>query len=759
MLESQDERVPGRRTTVRPWSGDLARPLRSQLLVALDGADVRRVVGQYGDAAALLPNVEKLDGLRRARIRVPPAFPRLGEAFTPALYMHYRSLTILGHVQLSKTLLGVLSALEKRLRKDESVRGSEDDCVRQALKRLSTLAFERVYSKGPGWMFLVHLHNLGGKRAYTHEQVNERVKQWVSEGRVFEHEEWWQKRLDSVFAGWGGHAASTPHLSFADFCNDPVRWGTSGGAPRVEFQGDKYRSKWAWAFRQLFGPDGRADPQSADLYQAARAAGGDVARVALKEQSDKTREIITTPMASYLRQTYLLYRWGKPNLPSPISNDAWLPEYQRMLYAWYGAIDAENFDHCAPGAFVLSIIERLGALDSETAAVAAEELKHLRSLRVLCPDGTTFRWKKGVLSGWRLTSLLGTLATHCAAQWVTEAVGAGGMIWGALGDDLTLASNSFEVSSTTLVKAYEEFGLRTNPAKTTAGASGEFLRKVYTPHGVFAYPGLGLKSIFWKTPWAGDTDPTAPDELSSMWLTWLSRLLPFRRNDDIVTWVRKECVADLRRWNPALSAAQYEALLATPIPAGGAGCIEMAARPDKWVSAKPVTESRAQGFFSHFGLVRKGEMRLHKAKVLDSLSAANQERLVDQLQRLRESPHRARLPRDINLTTALWRWFVDDAQPATEIAKTLKIQLPRGLRVAGKNAILGHILGSGDHTVVSSSIQTTPETDVSLSYAVNSVIATYIQQRRNANTRDVRAAGVQLGQHRLYKTSAVRGTW
>lgn len=40
-------------------------------------------------------------------------------------------------------------------------------------------------------------------------------------------------------------------LSFEDFCNNVMRWGTSRAATRTDFLGQSLRTKWAWEFKHL----------------------------------------------------------------------------------------------------------------------------------------------------------------------------------------------------------------------------------------------------------------------------------------------------------------------------------------------------------------------------------------------------------------------------------------------------------------------------------------------------------------------------
>lgn len=249
--------------------------------------------------------------------------------------------------------------------------------------------------------------------------------------------------MDSVFNLWyKGEAEGS--LEFEEYCDDFLRWGTSGGAKKSVIGGSTYRTKWAWAYANSTNQDGSLR-EKAGLYNLSVSVASQNAQIALKEEAQKTREIITSPMPSYLRQSYLLYRWGKPVLNSPISDSKWIAMFEASSPKWYGCLDGDQFDYTIPTWFVLEVIDRLGSLDEHTRKVADEEIANLKQLKVEWRN-RTWQWKAGVLSGWRMTSVLGTLASAAAARYIIRRAGKlGGIEYGAMGDDLVLYSYSEEV--------------------------------------------------------------------------------------------------------------------------------------------------------------------------------------------------------------------------------------------------------------------------------------------------------------------------
>ncbi|KMQ91419.1 hypothetical protein RF55_8718 [Lasius niger] len=223
------------------------------------------------------------------------------------------------------------------------------DACRQYLKVIGAHCFPKVFTHGPVYMLFVHLHWLTAKCPYTEQQI----------------------------------------------IDDIEEWGTSGGAPKVELDGQTYRSKWAWATAHTMdATTGQLLPDY-DLYSQALKERT-VSTIALKEEPAKTRKIITTTMASYLRQSYLMYRWEAPRIPSPISSFTWMGRFERNNLRWFGSIDGERFDHCIPKEFITGIVGRLGALDAQTAWVAEEEIKHMKPLQV--------QWGRRLFQQWLVDS-------------------------------------------------------------------------------------------------------------------------------------------------------------------------------------------------------------------------------------------------------------------------------------------------------------------------------------------------------------------
>lgn len=705
-----------------------------------------------------LPNSKGLDRLRRHRVTPPPGFPLATTSFGPSLYMHIKSIRVSGHHQLAKSVLGVCTLLERKADRLGIPSDHMDDFIRQHLKHLHDIAFPRTVGQGPAWMFMCHLHAIGGKRAWDRESVERRILDWVNSDRLMVDTPSHRSELDAIFATWSPKTARAPHLSFNEFCNDPLRWGTAGGAPKVKIMGEDYRTKWAWAWSRKINQNGWTDAH--DLYQDALKAHPDVAIVALKEESTKTREIITTPMASYLRQSYLTYLWGRPPLDSPIGRKGWLAQFQEYRCRWYAAIDGKNFDHHVARWFIDAVLDHLATANQDAYEVVQQEKQHLDNLHISM-DNKTWKYKNGVLSGWRLTSLLDTLATEVVVRAFLKTTDyRGAFMTGTMGDDLIIGSSQNTLAPDWLVEQYDGSGMETNASKTTAGAVGEFLRKVYAPSGILGYPALGLKGCMYASPWISTYEMNNPQEVTKNWMTWLSRLLPLcldSQREHLSSWVKRCAVRDIRGWGLKAPTEQLERLLATPISAGGLGCIEWIDSGD-WCTVINGAPDRQTAWLSKFG-IGSGAKTLKEDYTVSALARSLVSALANNLTRKSNRIPSVSLPSDKNISRLLVTWYFDDTIPAVHIAKMLAISLPYGLRVAGKSAILDYIMGQIKTKNGITTIQTTPELAASIGANYKDIGSAFLLSKAGSAIRNHAAAVTYLQLLTRTRTTVTRGTW
>lgn len=727
------------------------------------------ILGELTDPPVLRRRPRNTESLRRFWGRVAAHWP-ISDSTSSGwpLYLYYKSLISAGQKKVAYTITHYLRMIVhrwKKYSKNHGITTTEqtvdyfDDYVRHYLKQLSSIAFERIFTDGPGWMLLTHLHALTGKAPFTTEQILGDVTTWVADkiegvGKQIDMDTF-NRVLGRITTRWYT-GEPDGHLSFREYCNDFFRWATSGGAPRVEIFGSKYRTKWAWAMKHSTGPDGDLLPEY-DLYARAMAET-QTAHVALKEEAQKTRSIITTPLSSYLRQCYLLYRWGKPKLPSPISSSTWLAGFEAVPALWYGCVDGERFDHTIPKSVIMAVVSALGVLDSETETVVSAELKHLDSLTLEWANHT-WSWRGGLLSGWRFTSLIGTLVSTAAAEYIIEKNGGGGFKYGVMGDDVVIYSQTQSMGAEDLTKSYIDFGLRANVHKTVVGRVGEFLRKVRSLRGAWGYPALGLRSLVYAQPWISKYTYDNEIELSTSWLTYLSRLLPHSTCVHTTRSFIYQLMVDHLRGDFG-KGINWSDWVQTPVSAGGGGCIEYT-NMDKWCyldNLRDVTNFPREQRIAYLAGVLKGNRVLKTIPRIiptDMMAAHRTESsvvstMVGQPQSMvRHAVSKTRLIYDI----------MYDRLTLAQINQNLTYDIPHPLRIVSHSRIVEYILAGFNNYTGITTITHTKETTSRLTHGLDYLIRSFIHSRSNGGLRTLPAAVTLHAIRTLRDIQLPMGTW
>lgn len=575
----------------------------------------------------------------------------------------------------------------------------KDDFVRRNLSKLSSYAFTRLRNN-PGYVLCMHLHSLGGKAPYTKGQIKDDIDSWVK-GTLPDLEKRVIDQVSATLSSWMPDPSAT--LSFKQFCNDPMRWGTSGGAPVGRNTRYKQRTKWAWAFDRIITEDGMYN-EDADLYLESLKES-DVYTVALKEEATKTREVIGTPMSSYLRQCYLLYKFSKIPINSPISNNSCL---SGLLYSgapWYGSVDGDRFDHTIPLSVVISVIDALGKADSETRAVADAEIDSLKSSTIVWNN---YSWplEHGLLSGWRLTSVIGSIVSDSIGAVIsTDQKKYNERI--SLGDDLMLYGYN-PISAETMAGLYNQSGLTSNVNKTISGNIGEFLRKVHSPDYVMGYPARGLKSMMYSNPWLENFAYSGPVEAARNLNTFYSRILPHCVTmKSFNSWFinfSKMLFYQQFSWPPDVARGFME----VPVPLGGGATIEQIRWPIRRIIERKVAQPRTRSrdaLMAFFGVSEAQEKTHYHIPLVKKIS----DDILLSAVKLRLSGTNTlniKISKSINITAQILRWWFDDAATPISLIKNLKIPIPRQLRFPDKYLILDYVLGVSDNKIGVTSLRT-----------------------------------------------------
>ncbi len=440
--------------------------------------------------------------------------------------------------------------------------GNDLECF-QFLKGLSTsieLATGQLHIQG---QMLLGIERCTPPIEWDKQELISTATHWVSATKSWGSQvrdwitEWVRSKRDN-WAGSMDMLSRTDNLTFDEFCRDPVRWATSGGAPKVRFAGRDRRSKWAWAMHYL--------SKNKDLYAVAKSMSN-VAHVALKEEPAKTRLVITTPMASYLRQAYVMYLHGVPQLNSPIYSNEQLNQLYARRYNYYLSIDATAFDTQIPKWFIKQVISALFTNCGQE-QLLQQEMESLDSLRVEL-FGKYIMYNGGVLSGWRLTSMLGTLASQCYCEYLRELHLIEEFI--VQGDDI-LCYGDTPFDTETIYGATQVFGLKCDPASFRVCTTGTFLRRTFGGRCSLMSFGRALHQIFYAHPWVDRLQFQDPVTIAASWKQMISRCI----FTGLKPWLLNQAASDMARWArwPGWDRIRWYELLTTDSGLGGLGTVD-----------------------------------------------------------------------------------------------------------------------------------------------------------------------------------------
>lgn len=563
----------------------------------------------------IMPDFKNKDKLERAtvsRLGLTKFMQRMnlhtGTSFDTPLSVYARILKSTDAPEAAVAIAGlqtIASVFNSEFRDLSEKVGVADDVMRWMIKCLDEVAFDLVKTKGSSRRFGLLLQGIvtsGGPRGWIKKKLIRECVGWVKEESLWGkgQEEFIKKKMDPWMADWfNARRRPDQRMTFEEFCADPMKWATGGGAKKKKLydREDLSRTKWGWAVATL----ANAGPN--EVYKQALLEPN-IAMVALKEES-KTRLVITTPMASYLRQCYILYSLGKPRfLKSTLTNQNLVPTLMQNTNFNYVCIDATKFDQNFPKWMVENFFTYIYDLsckagETELSQICLWELEQLRSLEVEIM-GERMAYDNGLLSGWRVTSILGSIASALVCEYINERLGVQ-MDYITQGDDIIMASYQ-ERPAETYTELCAEFGVNTHPDKCLFGDVGEFLKYTYTSEGVYGLPARALRSICYINPWLEKDRERSPVEVSTGWQTLLSRVFAVVPSVRLASQTTALLIRDLHGWaankeiyrinrkvreRVHLGVQEIKNLLVTPISLGGFGMYEYSGYAD---AASPILE-------------------------------------------------------------------------------------------------------------------------------------------------------------------------
>lgn len=243
----------------------------------------------------------------------------------------------------------------------------------------------------------------------------------------------------------------------------------------------------------------------------------------LKNELKKVRIAVASDIANYLLQAYFLEQIGDSYRDWPGNTLAETAAEERLRLQRMAAIsesayglpfDYAQFDHQPSRREIIAILERLGSqlrMTTEQWQLYRHMLNNLQ-VEVLIGqfEGVTkeFRIRGGLMSGYRITSLIGncwnTWMTECASEVAQQVFGFRPLAYWIRGDDSAVYFERWHqaVLFRTLYDLVQADG---NDKKFgILWEKMEFLRTVITPRGCFGYPNRAAAGITQRKPWSGE---------------------------------------------------------------------------------------------------------------------------------------------------------------------------------------------------------------------------------------------------------------
>lgn len=442
------------------------------------------------------------------------------------------------------------------------------------------------------WRYFVNLETMGGyKTAAAEFDLVAEARRWV--GERTEHNEaylrdfaWRARRWDRLIS-W---EKPVRWLSPEAFALDPTLYSTTGsgsGLPRLEadvLEWDtdlsEYRpglaklksSKWAGYLamkpKQIVRLMMRRSKQRNRIFRKP-------------DEPTKDRTIVVTDPSTNLKMAYVNFHITQllddvPELPL-----GWSSTYRTQWLARFGAntatdryvhmpIDQSAFDENVDLRMILDAVTWMGTVFSRLRA-PPELIEVVRLLHYALDGGTLsiddvidIIIMKGIISGWVLTALLGTLCNYMQAQEIFEYQGVDVLGETYSGDDVALLQAKLEDSVRTYL-GYKEYGLNVNPAKFwISHTRDEFLRMVAEEGSVRGYPARAVTGLLYLRP--GSRPARGIDgvkEQSESWQRFIGR-----GADPLM--VERAARAELMRVTQLPEQAASE-VLHTPASLGGLG--------------------------------------------------------------------------------------------------------------------------------------------------------------------------------------------
>jgi hypothetical protein len=512
-------------------------------------------------------------GARRLRVRVLDLFKHFGPRWGQSLSLWFRTVPN----RFRRYVTQILQWGFLRIKREYK--------LREALKKLSILAKKYRDKVFPGfWRWLVDLSQLSVRAVIDadDDETMEDVKNLVTgESPMSKADINFDKQVveqvktllkDNIV-----RTERTEPLSLKAFCRDPSYWVRAGSSTVSPPEGIK-KSKWASSL--VLKPKDVEDLMTREYSADARAF--------LKVEADKNRAVVNAGLESYLQMTYISHNLDQLLKRMP-GSFIWMTkesilEYWRQMWldcsktrGYNMPIDQTAFDHNPSGQLVIGVCDAMvSAVIRMMPEVEEDVMRVWASLRTAMLRASVsyrdrvFKYEKGILSGWRWTSILDTLI-NLGEFWLMKKraeaklgspihILRGPM---ALGDDLDVCVQT-ESDSVAIMLEYKSAEIPINEKKFfIARNTSEFLRRIVDNNVLTGYPARGIGGVLYAKPTSVDIED-ASERIRQVVTSWLT--IHNRTGFDELPLLGEELSRILK-----LTKRDVQRLLETPSTFGGLG--------------------------------------------------------------------------------------------------------------------------------------------------------------------------------------------
>lgn len=456
---------------------------------------------------------------------------------------------------------------------------------------------------GFSYMIIVNIEYIYGyKYKIDKEQFEESIREWVS---VKKYDAWYLSALDKEIGIYmkENFQGQNQRISVMEFLFDRDKWATDGSSYKSGYLTYEYNGK-----TEKIKMTKRDLANRFEIHQLLTffwdSEHVDKNGAIAKAEINKTRSVISGDFVTYLRMAYISYivesRYSGKNIYSLLDKQEqmlfWLNATRSYNYIGF-PFDQGKFDQNISKEMIMScframykLIETWFGIDSEEYSVMKLIEKDI-NFSTIYIENEEVSWEGGLLSGWRWTSMFGSIINLC--QWyVFEktynthsnyiATYKNLMV---MGDDLTLHTNSYKMCI-----AYYNFmklmGFNVNDKKIFVDRGrSEFLRKVINDDGtVLGYPARAMASILWRKPLSSKEMILAKNDLKGVlynirdkWMIIVSRLEKVVRKNNAMHLMMLHLNVYIKK-----NISDVKKLVRSPITVGGLG-ININWMSDEWM--------------------------------------------------------------------------------------------------------------------------------------------------------------------------------